>query len=139
MYCYCVELLPQFIIGSQLVYATVALPLYLKDSSPIPMDKDQGSWFVSLLTIFLVLGSLSSTLLTSHPKLGRIGAQLMSAFVVIVGIVCLQFAKKPSELFLGRILCGIGSGLLYPASYLFLHELALPGHRAILAACNVLM
>lgn len=138
LFCYCVGLMPAFIIGAHLVYGTVALPLYLKEDSKIALDSESGSWFVSLLSIFLVTGSLFSSLLTSCSKLGRIYSQLISALIVLLGIILFQFASTPVELYIGRIFCGFGSGLLYPASYLLLHEISLPNHRATLAACNIL-
>eukprot|EP00094_Tigriopus_californicus_P001466 TCALIF_01421-PA protein Name:"Similar to Tret1 Facilitated trehalose transporter Tret1 (Aedes aegypti)" AED:0.20 eAED:0.20 QI:0/0/0/0.5/1/1/4/0/494 len=53
------------------------------------------------------------------------------------GLMALHVAWSAHFLLVGRILCGFGSGLGLPTSYLFLHESAIPRHRSALAAWNI--
>ena len=82
---------------------------------------------MSLLSIFIVIGSLFSSLLSSYA--GRRWCLFLSCNGITLGLACLQFAPSHHFLLAGRILAGLSVGFALPTSYLFVHETALPSQR----------
>lgn len=83
------------------------------------------------------VGAFISSMLSSNRHLGRRKCLFLACSFITIGMALLHFAPTHHLLFVGRAFAGAGVGIVYPASYLFLHETALPTHRASLAALNV--
>ncbi len=92
---------------------------------------------MSLLNIFAGVGALASSMLSSTPHLGRRKCLFLACSLITFGMSLLHMASSHHLLFVGRAFAGAGVGIAYPASYLFIHETALPTHRASLAVLNV--
>ncbi len=92
---------------------------------------------MSILNVFVAVGAVASSPLSSSRRLGRRGCLFIAGSLVGLGMLLLKAAASHHLLLVGRAMAGLGVGIAYPASYLFLHETALPAHRAPLAALNV--
>ncbi len=86
----------------------------------------------------VAFGAVFSSFLSSRRRIGRRGCLFLACLTIAVGMALLSVATRdnPRPLFLGRFLAGVGVGVAYSASYVFLHETAYPTHRAPLAALN---
>ncbi len=91
---------------------------------------------VSLLNIFVGIGACLSSALSSHRLLGRRRTLALACSSIVAGMALLHLAPSHHLLLVGRALAGMGVGVAYPASFLFLHETALPTQRAGLASLN---
>jgi len=78
---------------------------------------------VSILSIALMMGILSSSLVSS--KYGYKICLIVGCLIQAFGWVMLCFAPTFTVLLVGRLVAGLGSGLCTPASYVYISDIAL--------------
>eukprot|EP00753_Platysulcus_tardus_P020456 PLAT8063.1.p1 GENE.PLAT8063.1~~PLAT8063.1.p1 ORF type:complete len:561 (-),score=-138.96 PLAT8063.1:144-1826(-) len=99
-------------------------------------DPDTKGWLVSILE----LGAWFGTLLTGYlaDKLGRKHTILAAVCVFCIGVVVQTAAYRPSSIYAGRFITGLGVGSLSMAVPLYNAELAPPEVRGSLVALQQL-
>ena len=78
---------------------------------------------VSSMHIVITSSMMISVFVTDH--LGRKKSLILGQGFILVGWIVLYFAPKFSILILGRCLMGLGAGIIYPVTTLYLSEISL--------------
>ena len=99
-----------------------------------PLDTDEISWVVSIMQISFMCFILSSGFL--NEILGRKKTLLLGQFVILKGWFLVYFTKSYQLLVFARFLMGIGVGICYPTTYLYLSEIALVKYRGSVSIMN---
>lgn len=135
-----IAVIPTFSMGTALGFSNPAAVQYKQLNATAlsePLTQDQTSWFVSLLSISLMVGTLFSGPIAD--RFGRRYTTLASQCIMLAGWICMLFAKEFSLLMIGRFFTGLGAGVSMPASYMILSEIALVRFRGTLAIINTLI
>lgn len=104
------------------------------------IDEDQASWFVSILSLMLMVGTMLSGSVTE--KIGCLWTLRLSMSVELTGWILVTTASSFPFILIGRVFNGVGCGLSLPAAYIMLTDISLIRFRGIFAvlnssACNV--
>ncbi|TRY77327.1 hypothetical protein TCAL_06963 [Tigriopus californicus] len=114
---------------------------HFKDPSTSPLDppmtEEQGSWFVSLVLVFIVIGSLTSGYLSE--RIGRKYTLILAVLTLILGWVTLYIAATLPLVVISRCISGSGFGIAMPSAYMLLSEVSLLRLRGALGVCNILI
>ena len=73
--------------------------------------------------IVITSSMMISVFITDY--LGRKNSLILGQVFILVGWIVLYFAPKFSILILGRCLMGLGAGIIYPVTTLYLSEISL--------------
>uniref|UniRef100_A0A182QHE6 Facilitated trehalose transporter Tret1 n=1 Tax=Anopheles farauti TaxID=69004 RepID=A0A182QHE6_9DIPT len=103
-------------------WSSPALPTLRGPDSPIPITPDEGSWIVSLLSIGSLFGPIICGLFVD--RYGRRPVLLLSAIPLMAGWLCIAFAESVGVLYTARLLHGIGYGLAYSVTPIYLGEIS---------------
>ena len=99
-----------------------------------PLDTDEISWVVSIMQISFMCFILSSGFL--NEIFGRKKTLLLGQFVILKGWFLVYFTKSYQLLVFARFIMGIGVGICYPTTYLYLSEIALVKYRGSVSIMN---
>ncbi|KAJ8728018.1 hypothetical protein PYW08_016403 [Mythimna loreyi] len=113
------------------------LPKFHNNETSISLTSNEISWVVAILSPGTVTGSLITSFVSD--KFGRRVTLLTSAVPYIVGTVFVLCATKAWALYIGRILWGIGFGMITPVSSTYLSEIADKQIRGALTAITRFM
>uniref|UniRef100_A0A182PQE9 Facilitated trehalose transporter Tret1 n=1 Tax=Anopheles epiroticus TaxID=199890 RepID=A0A182PQE9_9DIPT len=103
-------------------WSSPALPALRGPNSPIPITPDEGSWIVSLLSIGAIFGPIICGLFVD--RYGRKPVLLFSAIPLVAGWLFIVFAESVGMLYAARLLHGIGYGLAYSITPIYLGEVS---------------
>ncbi|XP_035912214.1 facilitated trehalose transporter Tret1 [Anopheles stephensi] len=103
-------------------WSSPALPVLRGPNSPIPVTPDEGSWIVSLLSIGSIFGPVICGLFVD--RYGRRPVLLVSAIPLVAGWLFIAFAESVGMLYTARLLHGIGYGLAYSVTPIYLGEIS---------------
>uniref|UniRef100_A0A182S4P1 Facilitated trehalose transporter Tret1 n=1 Tax=Anopheles funestus TaxID=62324 RepID=A0A182S4P1_ANOFN len=103
-------------------WSSPALPVLRGPNSPIPVTPDEGSWIVSLLSIGSIFGPIICGLFVD--RYGRRPVLLFSAIPLVAGWLFIGFAESVGMLYTARLLHGIGYGLAYSVTPIYLGEIS---------------
>ncbi|XP_040155799.1 facilitated trehalose transporter Tret1 [Anopheles arabiensis] len=103
-------------------WSSPALPVLRGPNSPIPITPDEGSWVVSLLSIGSLFGPIICGLFVD--RYGRKPVLLVSAVPLVAGWLFIVFAESVGMLYTARLLHGIGYGLAYSLTPIYLGEIS---------------
>uniref|UniRef100_A0A182JUH7 Facilitated trehalose transporter Tret1 n=1 Tax=Anopheles christyi TaxID=43041 RepID=A0A182JUH7_9DIPT len=103
-------------------WSSPALPALRGPNSPIPITPDEGSWIVSLLSIGAIFGPIICGLFVD--RYGRKPVLLVSAVPLMAGWLFIVFAESVGMLYAARLLHGIGYGLAYSITPIYLGEIS---------------
>ncbi|XP_050073086.1 facilitated trehalose transporter Tret1 [Anopheles maculipalpis] len=103
-------------------WSSPALPVLRGSNSPIPVTPDEGSWIVSLLSIGSLFGPIICGLFVD--RYGRRPVLLFSAIPLVAGWLFIAFAESVGMLYTARLLHGIGYGLAYSVTPIYLGEIS---------------
>ncbi|XP_041771403.1 facilitated trehalose transporter Tret1 [Anopheles merus] len=103
-------------------WSSPALPVLRGPNSPIPITPDEGSWVVSLLSIGSLFGPIICGLFVD--RYGRKPVLLVSAVPLVAGWLFIVFAESVGMLYTARLLHGIGYGLAYSVTPIYLGEIS---------------
>ncbi|XP_059083417.1 uncharacterized protein LOC131880741 [Tigriopus californicus] len=135
-----IAVLPGFGAGMAVAITAPALT-HFKDPSTSPLDppmtEEQGSWFVSLVLVFIVIGSLTSGYLSE--RIGRKYTLILAVLTLILGWVTLYIAATLPLVVISRCISGSGFGIAMPSAYMLLSEVSLLRLRGALGVCNILI
>ncbi|XP_033216941.1 facilitated trehalose transporter Tret1-like [Belonocnema kinseyi] len=98
-----------------------ALPFLTEKNSEFPVSKRQGSWIASLYPVGLIIGYLINPLFIN--RIGRKGTLMMYAIPQMASWLLIILAKNHINLYIARIIGGIGYGGGISASTVYVSEI----------------
>ncbi|CAH1763539.1 3496_t:CDS:2 [Entrophospora sp. SA101] len=104
--------------------------------SCIPMTQTQYSLVTSIFNLGGLLGSLMASRIADNK--GRRWALLVNCVFFAVGPTVMGFAKNYGELIFGRVLVGIGSGVVLVVVPMYLIEISPINYRGVFGVTNQL-
>ncbi|XP_066148673.1 facilitated trehalose transporter Tret1-2 homolog [Euwallacea fornicatus] len=125
-------LLLTIVVGMTLGYSAVLLP-QLQEASNMPqlirINKEEASWVASLAVIPMAVGTLIGGLFIQ--KYGRKKTQIIVCVPYFLGWILMYFAINLEMLLTGRFLTGLCSGVLGPATVVYIGETSDPKYRGV--------
>jgi len=108
-----------------------------KQMSPDPLDKDQFSWFSSIVALGAIVGSWIGAYMVD--KLGRKMSIMLSAFFYVPGWCLIAYGNSVGMLYVGRIISGMGVGISALSVPMYISEIASSRYRGGLSCINQLL
>ncbi|XP_022900708.1 facilitated trehalose transporter Tret1-like [Onthophagus taurus] len=130
----CIANLASFTCGIALGWTSPVLPQLSGNFTvlPEPLTTDQSSWIGSLLPVGASLGPFLAGYLAD--KLGRKKTILISTAPFLVAFILFGLASSVYEFYIGRFLCGVGSGGLFTVLPMYMGEIAEDSVRGALGS-----
>ncbi|KAJ8956297.1 hypothetical protein NQ318_015033 [Aromia moschata] len=114
-------------------YSAILLPqLQPEKKGPISVDPEQASWIASMAALPMATGCILGGILTE--KFGRKSAHVLTCLPTLIGWLIIAFATNTSMLLVGRFVTGICTGMLGPATGVYIGETSEPKYRGFLLA-----
>lgn len=111
------------------------IPKLLKDDPDVRISSDQGVWIVNLMYVGVGIGSLIPLLLMD--RIGRKWTMLIAAIPKISSWILFAGAGSQggvAPFYVGRLLAGIGTGITYCVTPMYLGEISTKRTRGPLSA-----
>ncbi|XP_037517886.2 facilitated trehalose transporter Tret1 [Rhipicephalus sanguineus] len=105
--------------GFSVAYSSPALPSIRKS---MEFSATESDWFGSLVMLGAVLGGLGGG--RQLNAIGRRGTLIASSLWFMVGWMCLVVATPKAALFVGRLLTGVGTGIVALTVSVFISEIS---------------
>ncbi|KAJ9581264.1 hypothetical protein L9F63_023557 [Diploptera punctata] len=119
--------------GMNVGFSAVSLPHMLDPNGPDKLTVDQGSWFASITFITILAGCLTCGPLLD--KLGRRRTLLLVNIPFVLGWALQWLAPTPAPvhmLYLGRLLNGLGGGMVSIPANIYIAEISSNKMRCML-------
>ncbi|KAF4533429.1 hypothetical protein B566_EDAN001154 [Ephemera danica] len=113
-------------------FSAVAIPQLKDPNSTITIDSDQASWIASLSSLSTPLGCVLGGYLMD--LLGRRTTLLLLEVPLIAGWLLIALAGGVPQIYAGRLLVGLGSGLVGAPARVYTGEITQPHLRGTLSA-----
>ncbi|CAB3373892.1 Hypothetical predicted protein [Cloeon dipterum] len=113
-------------------FSAVAIPQLMSANSTIKIDSDQASWIASLSSLSTPLGCILGGYLMD--LLGRRTTLLLLEVPLVAGWLLIATAGGVPQIYAGRLLVGLGSGLVGAPARVYTGEVSQPHLRGTLAA-----
>jgi len=113
-------------------FSAVAVPQLEAADSFIQIDEYQASWIASLSSAATPIGCIFSGYIMD--SIGRRKTLLLTEVPLIIGWLLIAFASNVEMIYAGRILCGLGSGLVGAPARVYTSECSQPHLRGTLTA-----
>ncbi|RZC38814.1 Sugar tr and/or MFS 1 domain containing protein [Asbolus verrucosus] len=140
-YSYCTTLAADiiaFIAGTSIGWSSPAIAILESDITRIPLNKritEEASWIVSLLPLGGVFGPFIFGFFIQ--TIGRKITVIMIAFPFLIAYLIAAFAKTVWQLYVARILMGIGLGGVFGVVPIFIVEIVEDVNRGLLLASPI--
>ncbi|CAG9770293.1 unnamed protein product [Ceutorhynchus assimilis] len=119
------------VVGMTLGYSAVLLPqLQAHTNVAITINKEEASWVASLAVIPMAAGALIGGVLIQ--KYGRKMTHIIICFPYCAGWILMYFSFNLQMLLTGRFLTGLCSGIITPATGVYIGETTDPKNRGML-------
>ncbi|KAG8319913.1 hypothetical protein J6590_081053 [Homalodisca vitripennis] len=118
--------------GMMFGFSAVTIPQLKQPDSFIQITPDQASWIASLSSVATPFGCLLSGSLLD--ALGRKRTITLSLAPMIIGWYLMSAATAVYMIYIGRLLMGLGSGMLGSPARVYTGEITQPHLRGMLAA-----
>ncbi|RZF43260.1 hypothetical protein LSTR_LSTR001521 [Laodelphax striatellus] len=118
--------------GMTFGFSAVAIPKLEDLSSEIKIDKFQASWIASLSAVTTPIGCILSGYLMD--LMGRKRTLLITQIPMIIGWLIIAQATRVEEIYIGRLLVGLGCGMVGAPARVYTGEVTQPHLRGMLAA-----
>ncbi|XP_063834950.1 facilitated trehalose transporter Tret1-like [Ostrinia nubilalis] len=112
--------------GCVLGFPAILLPQLHEPSSPIQLTKEQESWIASITGIVMMAGAFIMLHLMSCSRKTEHYAVIAP---VAIGWAITIAATSFQAIFIGRMLCGLSFGMLYPLRSVLIGEYTSPKNR----------
>ncbi|KAG7187606.1 hypothetical protein KM043_016669 [Ampulex compressa] len=112
-------------VGLFFGWASPSLPKLLRPDSPVRLTLDQSAWVASMITLGGSVGGGICVFLVNN--FGRKKTMLLSVVPSIIGWLMIAFATTAWELYISRLLSGVGLTTMYVVFPMYLGEIA-PAH-----------
>ncbi|CAH1405651.1 unnamed protein product [Nezara viridula] len=118
--------------GMAFGFSAVAIPQLEAPDSLIPIDKDQASWVASLAAVTTPIGCILSGWMMDG--IGRKKSLIVTQIPTIIGWLLIAYADSLAMIYAGRLLVGLGSGMVGAPARVYTAEATQPHLRGMLAA-----
>ncbi|XP_037978426.2 facilitated trehalose transporter Tret1 [Plutella xylostella] len=118
--------------GMAFGFSAVALPQMQGANSTLPVTEDQASWIASLSSAGTPVGCILSGYLMD--AIGRRPTLIVTEIPLILGWLLVAFAQNVPMLYVGRLLIGLGSGMVGAPARVYTCEVSQPHLRGMLGA-----
>ncbi|XP_032088864.1 solute carrier family 2, facilitated glucose transporter member 8 isoform X1 [Thamnophis elegans] len=124
--------------GFVLGYSSPAIPsLKRSHNSELRLDDTQASWFGSVVTLGATAGGTLGGYVVD--KIGRKLSLMLCAIPYVFGFLVIISAQNIWMLYLGRLLCGLASGVTSLVVPIYISETSHSKIRGVLGSCVQLM
>ncbi|XP_044733581.1 facilitated trehalose transporter Tret1-like [Chrysoperla carnea] len=123
--------------ATHLGWTSPALRQYLSGEAPITLTSDEGSWFVSIISIGCIAGLLGM-MLTSN-IVGRKLTMVVVTVPLLAGWLLIIIAKNVTVLYIARLIAGFGMGMSATAVPIYTGEIATDDLRSALSSSFQIM
>ncbi|KAJ9590313.1 hypothetical protein L9F63_027847, partial [Diploptera punctata] len=113
-------------------FSAVAIPQLEEPTSFIKVDEDQASWIASLSSLSTPFGCLLGGYLMD--VIGRKRTLIITEIPLIVGWFLISFSTCVEMIYVGRLLVGLGSGMVGAPARVYTGEVTQPHLRGMLSA-----
>lgn len=113
-------------------FSAVAIPQLNEPDSFIKIDDDQASWIASLSSLTTPFGCLLSGYLMD--LIGRKRTLIITEIPLIMGWLLVSFSSCVEMIYVGRLLVGLGSGMVGAPARVYTGEVTQPHLRGMLSA-----
>lgn len=110
-------------------WSTPIIPKF-NNKDPLEVTTDQIAWVVNLMYVGVGLGSIVPFFLMD--RIGRKGTLLFAALPKIGSWILIGLAGTVPQIFIGRILAGVGCGITYAVMPMYIGEVTSKRTRGIL-------
>uniref|UniRef100_A0A224XP17 Putative gypsy-15 st-i n=1 Tax=Panstrongylus lignarius TaxID=156445 RepID=A0A224XP17_9HEMI len=117
--------------GNSLGWPSPALPRLLGPDSPVPMDKDDSSWMISLMYLGNLVSPIPCGILME--RIGRKMTLLYLNLFPFSSWLIILLTRSTYWLYLARFLAGLWLGIVYTVVPIYLGEIAEPSIRGSLS------
>lgn len=115
-------------------FSAVVIPQLQAPSSSIPIDEEQSSWVASLASLSTPVGCILGGYLSD--KIGRKKTLIVTEIPLILGWAVIALASRIEMIYIGRLLCGLGSGIVGAPARVYTSEVTQPHLRGMLTALS---
>ncbi|KAG5677827.1 hypothetical protein PVAND_007551 [Polypedilum vanderplanki] len=115
-------------------FSAVVIPQLQAASSSIPIDENQSSWVASLSSLSTPIGCILGGWLSD--KIGRKKTLILTEIPLILGWGAISMASRIEMIYIGRLLCGLGSGIVGAPARVYTSEVTQPHLRGMLTALS---
>lgn len=117
-----------YVIG----FSSPALPLMQVAKEPMYKNIDAASWFGSIVTLGAMFGCPAAGWMVD--RLGRRVTLMISSLPFLIGWLAISFGESLLVLYTGRVLTGLGSGMVCVVSPLYIAETSTKELRGMLGS-----
>nr|XP_012136196.1 PREDICTED: facilitated trehalose transporter Tret1-like [Megachile rotundata] len=110
------------IAGCHIGWTSPMLPILKSPDSPLPLTSDDASWMVSLVLLGCIPGTVMAAFIVKW--FGRKMSLLISGVPFAISWILIIIAWNPYILYIARFIGGIGSGIAYVLSPMYIGEIA---------------
>ncbi|XP_065350150.1 facilitated trehalose transporter Tret1-2 homolog [Cloeon dipterum] len=118
--------------GLILGYSAIALPQLQHPDSWLPVDEDEASWIASLSALSSALGCILVGFLMD--QFGRKRTLQMQCVPTFIGWILIALSSNVLTLYAGRLLTGLGGGMVDCTIQVYISEITTPILRNYLAS-----
>uniref|UniRef100_A0A7G3AKB0 Putative facilitated trehalose transporter tret1-2 n=1 Tax=Lutzomyia longipalpis TaxID=7200 RepID=A0A7G3AKB0_LUTLO len=113
-------------------FSAVVIPQLKAPDSVLPIDESQASWVASLSSASTPVGCILSGYLMD--RWGRKKTLIVTEVPLILGWLMIAFATDIYMIYIGRLLVGLGSGMVGAPARVYTSEVTQPHLRGMLTA-----
>ncbi|GLG93599.1 hypothetical protein R5R35_003750 [Gryllus longicercus] len=113
-------------------FAAVANPQLREPGSSISVNEEQASWIASLSSVTTPVGCILSGYLMD--RIGRKLTLILTEIPAILGLLLISAATDINMIYVGRLLVGLGSGMVGAPARVYTCEVTQPHLRGMLSA-----
>lgn len=117
----------EVVIGFVYGWSSAALPVLEAETWPWRLSSEESSWVVSLVDIGSLVVAIPAGLAAN--RVGRRRVLLASAAFFLASWAMIIFATSVWWLYVGRLLAGMGGGMVFTVNTMYWGEIASPGFR----------
>lgn len=115
-------------------FSAVVIPQLQSPASSIQIDANQASWIASLSSLSTPIGCIFGGYLSD--RIGRKKTLILTEIPLILGWGIIALATQIEMIYIGRLLCGLGSGIVGAPARVYTSEVTQPHLRGMLTALS---
>ncbi|XP_045524198.1 facilitated trehalose transporter Tret1-like isoform X2 [Pieris brassicae] len=118
--------------GMAFGFSATALPQLKSGNSTMTITESEASWIASLSAVGTPIGCILSGYLMDN--IGRRRTLIFTEVPLIIGWIIISFAQNVVMIYIGRLLVGLGSGMVGAPARVYTCEVSQPHLRGMLGA-----
>ncbi|XP_013142148.1 PREDICTED: sugar transporter ERD6-like 6 isoform X1 [Papilio polytes] len=129
----------QILVGYGLGWTAPIIPK-LSDTNTSPLPYELTETETSLIASIIYVGTILGPYVTSYlcNAVGRKPCFILAGVSSLISFLLLAIANNLAMIYVGRILCGLGSGIIFIVNLVYIGEIASTNIRGILLTSNAI-